>query len=101
MADQIDKTTLEVAQADDEVYSDMQALADELPGHSPRYVLLSYPLTLVCYAISDWGIEWLMRLLGVRPTIRSLCPHLLLASHMQRGTENAVRRSERADEEYG
>ncbi|MCJ1416006.1 hypothetical protein MMC32_002341 [Xylographa parallela] len=24
----------------------MQELADELPGHSPRYVLLSYPLTL-------------------------------------------------------
>ena len=46
--DQIDKTTLEIAQSDDEVYTDMATLSDELPGHSPRYVLLSYPLTLVC-----------------------------------------------------
>ncbi|MDI1486456.1 MAG: hypothetical protein OHK93_005684 [Ramalina farinacea] len=43
---QIDKSTLEIAQADDEVYTDMQTLSDELPDHSPRYVLLSYPLTL-------------------------------------------------------
>ena len=48
--DQIDKHTLEIAQADDEVYTNMQELADELPDHSPRYVLLSYPLTLVCSA---------------------------------------------------
>jgi hypothetical protein len=32
---------------DDEVYSDLNELADELPEHAPRYVLLSYPLTLV------------------------------------------------------
>lgn len=43
---QIDKNTLEIAQAGDETYTDMQELADELPDHSPRYVLLSYPLTL-------------------------------------------------------
>jgi hypothetical protein len=43
---QIDKKTLEIAQADDDVYSDMQSLADELPEHAPRFVLLSYPLTL-------------------------------------------------------
>lgn len=43
---QIDKHTLEIAQVDDEVYTNMQDLADELPDHSPRYVLLSYPLTL-------------------------------------------------------
>lgn len=45
--DHIDKSTLEITQADDEVYTNMQELADELPPHSPRYVLLSYPLTLV------------------------------------------------------
>ncbi|MCJ1453140.1 hypothetical protein MMC28_003485 [Mycoblastus sanguinarius] len=49
---QIDKHTLEIAQADDEVYSNMQELADELPGHSPRYVLLSYPLTLASGRLS-------------------------------------------------
>ena len=47
LPDQIDKNTLEIAQADDVTYTDMQQLADELPGHSPRYILLSYPLTLV------------------------------------------------------
>ena len=45
--DQIDKKTLEISQADDEVYKDMAELADELPDNSPRFVLLSYPLTLV------------------------------------------------------
>lgn len=28
----------------------MAELADELPGHTPRFVLLSYPLTLVSYS---------------------------------------------------
>jgi len=47
-SDQIDKTTLEIAQADDATYNNIKDLADELPDHSPRYILLSYPLTLVC-----------------------------------------------------
>lgn len=45
--DQIDKKTLEISQADDEVYKSMTDLSDELPDNSPRFVLLSYPLTLV------------------------------------------------------
>lgn len=49
--DQIDKHTLEIAQVDDEIYTNMQELADELPDHSPRYVLLSYPLNLVRSAV--------------------------------------------------
>jgi len=48
----INKTTLEIAQADDEVYKDMSLLAEELPTHSPRYILLSYPLTLSSGRIS-------------------------------------------------
>jgi hypothetical protein len=47
LSDQIDKQSLEIAQAPDETYTDLRDLADELPDHSPRYVLLSYPLTLV------------------------------------------------------
>ncbi|TKA77104.1 hypothetical protein B0A49_01397 [Cryomyces minteri] len=43
---QIDKKSLEISQADDEVYTNLQELGDELPDHSPRFVLLSYPLTL-------------------------------------------------------
>ena len=64
MADQIDKNTLEVAQADDEVYSDMEALANELPDHSPRYILLSYPLTLVRLAgleAGKWNVDAALR----------------------------------------
>ncbi|KAL9612314.1 MAG: hypothetical protein Q9167_003093 [Letrouitia subvulpina] len=43
---QIDKQSLEIAQVGDEVFTNIQELADELPDHSPRFVLLSYPLTL-------------------------------------------------------
>ncbi|KAF1348947.1 hypothetical protein BDV97DRAFT_269746, partial [Delphinella strobiligena] len=43
---QIDKKTLEISQADDEVYSDLSQLGEELPDHSPRLILLSYPITM-------------------------------------------------------
>ncbi|KAJ4311697.1 hypothetical protein N0V94_007817 [Neodidymelliopsis sp. IMI 364377] len=43
---EIDKKTLEVRPVDDEIYSDVASVADELPDHAPRFVLLSYPLTL-------------------------------------------------------
>ncbi|TKA33627.1 hypothetical protein B0A50_00463 [Salinomyces thailandicus] len=43
---QIDKANMEIKQAEDEVYSNMQQLSDELPDNSPRYILLSYPLTM-------------------------------------------------------
>lgn len=45
--DQIDKKTLEIKPIDGEVYTDMQELSDEMPDNTPRYILLSYPLTLV------------------------------------------------------
>ncbi|OQO09629.1 hypothetical protein B0A48_05031 [Cryoendolithus antarcticus] len=43
---QIDKKTLEISQADDETYTSMPDLSDELPDNSPRFVLLSYPITM-------------------------------------------------------
>lgn len=43
----IDVKSQEIKPADNETYSDMQQLADELPDSSPRFILLSYPLTLV------------------------------------------------------
>ena len=64
--DQIDKHTLEISQADDVTYTNMQELADDLPGHSPRFVLLSYPLTLVR------ALFLIIR--GIRVLIR--CSHL-------------------------
>ena len=44
----IDKKTLEIRQDDDKtVYKSLEEIADDLPDHSPRFILLSYPLTLV------------------------------------------------------
>jgi len=43
----IDIKTQEIKAADSETYSDMRDLSDELPDSSPRFVLLSYPMTLV------------------------------------------------------
>ncbi|CAG8971594.1 hypothetical protein HYALB_00007986 [Hymenoscyphus albidus] len=46
MVDLIDKNTLEIKQDEDKtVYKDLQEIADDLPDHSPRFVLLSYPMT--------------------------------------------------------
>jgi hypothetical protein len=44
----IDKQTKEIRQDEDGiVYKSLEELADDLPDHSPRFILLSYPLTLV------------------------------------------------------
>ncbi|KIY04036.1 uncharacterized protein Z520_00728 [Fonsecaea multimorphosa CBS 102226] len=43
---QIDAKTQEIKASSDDTYSDMLELADELPDSSPRFILLSYPLTL-------------------------------------------------------
>lgn len=44
----IDKNTLEIKQDEDKtVYKSLEEIGDDLPDHSPRFVLLSYPLTLV------------------------------------------------------
>jgi hypothetical protein len=45
--DIIDKETQEIRPEDGEVYTKMEDLADELPESAPRYILLSYPLTMV------------------------------------------------------
>ncbi|KAI4850203.1 glia maturation factor beta [Aureobasidium sp. EXF-8845] len=50
--DQIDKKTLEISKADDETYTDLSLLGEELPDHSPRFILLSYPLTMASGRLS-------------------------------------------------
>ncbi len=46
--DLIDKKTHEIRQDDDKtVYKSLEEIGDDLPDHSPRYILLSYPMTLV------------------------------------------------------
>ncbi|PLB47207.1 glia maturation factor beta [Aspergillus steynii IBT 23096] len=42
----IDNKNQEIRPEDGEVYTKMDELADELPESSPRFILLSYPLTL-------------------------------------------------------
>lgn len=49
--DIIDAKSQEIRAEDGEVYTKMEDLADELPESSPRFILLSYPLTLVCIFI--------------------------------------------------
>ncbi|KAK4574563.1 hypothetical protein LTR86_001404 [Recurvomyces mirabilis] len=48
----IDKSNMEIKQDGDEVYKKIPELADELPDNSPRYILLSYPLTLASGRLS-------------------------------------------------
>ncbi|KAF3072359.1 Actin-depolymerizing factor gmf1, partial [Trichoderma lentiforme] len=43
----IDKTTHEIHQDADKVtYTSLDEIADDLPDHAPRFILLSYPLTM-------------------------------------------------------
>jgi hypothetical protein len=45
--DLIDKQTHEIKQDEDKtVYKSLDEIAEDLPDHTPRFVLLSYPLTL-------------------------------------------------------
>ena len=47
LIDIIDAKNQEIRPQDGEVYSKMEDLADDLPESSPRFILLSHPLTLV------------------------------------------------------
>ncbi|CAN8103008.1 unnamed protein product [Discula destructiva] len=43
----IDKATKEIKQDEEQtVYKSLDEISDDLPDHSPRFVLLSYPMTL-------------------------------------------------------
>lgn len=43
----IDKHTLEIKQDEEKTtYKDLESIGEDLPDHAPRFVLLSYPLTL-------------------------------------------------------
>ena len=56
----------------------MQELAEELPGHSPRFILLSYPMTLVCtssgYPLSVVDDELMVE----QPSGRLSVPYVLI-----------------------
>ncbi|KAF4957756.1 hypothetical protein FGADI_2888 [Fusarium gaditjirri] len=45
--DLIDKNTYEIRQDEDKtVYTSLEEIGDDLPDHAPRFILLSYPLTM-------------------------------------------------------
>ncbi|OJJ50859.1 hypothetical protein ASPZODRAFT_277127 [Penicilliopsis zonata CBS 506.65] len=48
----IDGKNQEIRPADGEVYTKMEDVADELPESSPRFILLSHPLTLASGRLS-------------------------------------------------
>lgn len=110
--DQIDKKTLEISKADDEVYTDLSILGEELPDHSPRFILLSYPLTMVCclsvllvhlLACTDLGTRADLKepLTGFRSSIRSLRHAILPACHLQQRAQDALRGSKGVDAQPG
>lgn len=54
--DMIDKNTHEIRQALDDydearVYKSLKEVSEDLPDHTPRFVLLSYPITTVRFFI--------------------------------------------------
>lgn len=84
--DQINKKTLEISQPDDDVYSSMQELGDELPDHAPRFVLMSYPLTLVgptnrLHQVSCRTSTYENRPV-IRPFVRTVCHDILPTGYM-------------------
>ena len=81
--DQIDKNTMEIARADDEVYTNMQELSDELPDNTPRFVLLSYPLTLVRYQDGSGRVKGLLMLCtGLRSLVSAVCDDQLPSANV-------------------
>ncbi|EFE40357.1 hypothetical protein TRV_04921 [Trichophyton verrucosum HKI 0517] len=108
--DMIDAKSQEIRPVDGEVYSKMEDLADDLPDSSPRFILLSYPLTIVSLR-HNYLILLLLAVLLLLvllyadpagwPSRRPLRPALLPARELQSVTENELRRCGGADEERG
>jgi hypothetical protein len=52
---------MEIRQVEDTVYTSVQDVSEELPDNTPRYILLSYPLTLVgglSRMLCHPGVHW-------------------------------------------
>ena len=62
-SDMIDKHTHEIRQDEDQtVYTSLEEVGDDLPDHAPRFVLLSYPITMVRFDDQYWPLEGLEQL---------------------------------------
>jgi hypothetical protein len=74
-ADIIDSKNQEIRPESDDVYSKMEDLADELPESAPRFILLSYPLTMVTEPTSPLATN---PPLTVQDSGRLTAPYVLL-----------------------
>lgn len=105
---------MEVKQDEDKtVYKNLEDIGDDLPDHSPRFVLLSYPLTLVsCTALCGSvvpGRQWIEKIefqlthMGKAfwTAVSAICDAILSPRHCKRGVEDVICGSQRVDEKYG
>ncbi|KAA8894625.1 hypothetical protein FN846DRAFT_400919 [Sphaerosporella brunnea] len=78
----IDKKSFEIQPSTGDVLATLEDIADALPEHAPRFVLLSYPLTLgdgrlsVPYVMLNWmpatvGSELRMLYAGAKELVRN------------------------------
>lgn len=80
----IDKRTHEVKQDEEKiVYKSLDEIGDELPDNSPRFVLLSYPLTMVrCANLRPhdpaWPVVTQHTLTPTQPSGRLSVPYVML-----------------------
>lgn len=100
----IDTKSQEIKPADNQIYSDMLELAEELPDSSPRFILLSYPLTLVCRLVGeteDWNSRADCTRLALRSIVGPVCSHILSARELQPEQQNELCGRGRAHAQYG
>lgn len=78
--DLIDKDTHEIRQDEEKiVYKSLEEVGDELPDHSPRFILLSYPLTMVgAYVYTLLALLSQLTRWPMQPDGRLSVPYVLL-----------------------
>jgi hypothetical protein len=100
----IDKHTLEIKQDEEKtVYKNLEEIGDDLPDHSPRFVLLSYPLTLVrqLLILENKVDADSFETIAFRTIIGAIRIAILSSSHLQCRVEDVVCWRKGADEKYG
>jgi hypothetical protein len=75
----VDAKTKEIRAEDNQVYSKLEDIADELPDSSPRFILLSYPHTLVRFFFFRAHLVLRTHLyISSQPSGRLAVPYVLL-----------------------
>lgn len=100
----IDKHTLEIKQDEEKTtYKTLEEIGDDLPDHSPRFVLLSYPMTLVrsLLALGRTADADKSETIAFWTIIGAVCFAILPSSDLQCRVKDAICWCEGVDEEYG